>query len=150
MTITAKITAENVRDALNGTVTGSNYYFWDQTISSGSVLTQINLANYYLYGILGTTKMDSTDEVTSFHINSCELDYACMRVLVVLSGGVIVEGFDWQSGISIKQPHILNTYINLINSFKESAQLHLRAIQPICVSADSDVPVWARTSPSTY
>ena len=149
MTITAKVTAEDVRKTLNGVESGSGYFtFWDQTISSGSVFQQINMSNDYLYGTLGLTKMDSTDEVISNHIKTAELDYACMRVLVLLSGGVVTEGFSWAAGISVQQPQMLSTYKNLIEEFKFLAQNHLRAVQEIAVTAEADQPSYGKTSPS--
>ena len=148
MTITAKVTAEDVRSYLNGTVTGSTFYFWDQSLSSGSINEQITAANNYLYDILGISVMDSTVEITSNHIKTCELLYSCMRVLVLLSGGVIVEGFNWSSGISVQQPAMLPTYKNLIQEFKFAAENHLRALQSLAVHEFSDIPSVGRTSPS--
>jgi hypothetical protein len=148
--LTPKVTTEDVRLALNGTITGSNYYFWGQSITSGSVLAQINLANYYLYGILGTDVMDSVDTITFYHVKTCELDYSCMRLLCLLSGDVIVDGFYITAGITIQQPSLLSTYRLLISEFKESAQLHLRAIQPIAVSGESDTTTYRETAPSYF
>ena len=149
MVLTPKVTCEDVRLALNGSASGSTYYtFWDQTISSGSILAQINLANYWMYGILGKTVMESTDEITSYHVNTCQLDYSCMRVLIILSGGVITEGFNWNAGINVSQPAMLPTYKNLIQEFSFVAQNHLRAIQPLAVSAESDIPAVGKTATS--
>ena len=153
MTIpTPVITTEDLRLTLNGT-TGSStteYVFWGQTISSGSVLAQINLANYYLYGVLGKTVMDSTDDITSYHIRTCELDYSCMRLLVLLSGDVITDGFSVTMGATLQQPLLLATYRQLIADFKEAAQIHLRILQPLAVTAESDVPTQRDTSPSYF
>ena len=148
MVLTPKVTTEDIRLSLNGVYSGSDssYWFWGQSINSGSVLAQINLSNYWLYGVLGTSKMDATDDRTYYHVRTCQLDYACMRVLLVLSGGVIVDGFSWNVGPSIQQPHLLNTYKNLIEQFKESAQLHLRAIQDIAVSEETDQPHYGNTA----
>lgn len=150
MTLTPKVTTEDLRLALNGVYSGSTgqYWFFDQSISSGSVLAQINIANYYLYGRLGKVKMDSTDEVISYHIKTCELEYSCMRVLVLLSGGVITEGFNWSAGVSVQQPQMLAAYKNLIEEFKNSALGHISEIQPIAVGAEWEVPDWKSTSPS--
>ena len=148
MTITPKIFPEDVRSYLNGTVTGSTYYFFDQTLSSGSVNEQITAANNYLYDILGTSVMDSTVEITSGSVIKCELLYSCMRTLVLLSGGVITEGFNWSMGASIQQPSMLGAYKNLIQEFKTAAENHLRSLQPIAVHEYSDIPSTGKTSPS--
>lgn len=150
MTITPKVTCEDLRLALNGVYSGSTgeYWFWDQSVASGSVLAQINIANYYLTGILGSTKMAATDEVTMYHIKTAELDYACFRLLVVLSGGVITEGFNWTAGLTVQQPAMLPTYKHLIEQFKESALGHLDKLQPIAIHGEWNVPDWDTTSPS--
>ena len=153
MSLTPKVTVEDVRLALNGTYSGSGNYvtFWGQTVSSGSVLAQINLANIFLYGSLGTSVMDSTDTITSYHVRACELDYSIMRTLCLLSGDVIVDGFNFtMGGVTIQQPLVLATYRNLILEFKESAISHFRAIQPIAVSAETDQPSYRETTPSIF
>jgi hypothetical protein len=144
------VTCEDVRQVLNGTYSGSSYVFWNVPLSSGSVLAQINMANYYLTGVLGQDKMAATDDVTFYHLRAAELDYSCMRVLTLLSGDVIVDGFSITAGITIQQPLLLATYRNLIAEFKEAAQLHLRAIQPLSVSAESNEPTYRDTAPSYY
>lgn len=152
MVLLPKITTEDIRLALNGTYSGSDgkYYFWGQGIASGSVLAQINIANYFLNGVLGSTLMDATDDVTFYHVKTCELDYSCMRLLTLLSGDVIVDGFNWTAGVTVQQPALLPTYRMLIEQFKQAAQLHLKAIQPIQVHADSDQPSYGDTAPSMF
>lgn len=149
MTLTPKVTCEDVRLSLNGTVTGSTYYFWDSAIESGSVLAQINISNYWMYGLLGKTIMDSNDEVTKYHVKTCQLDHSCLRLLILLSGGVVTDGFDWSAGPSVKQNQMLPAYKNLIQQFKESTQLHLHALQPCAISGEWSVPSWSGTAPST-
>ncbi len=152
MVLTQIVTCEDVRLALNGT-TGSSattYQFWSQEISSGSVLAQINLSHIFINGLLGTTKMASTDDTTFYHLRATELDYAAMRVLVLLSGDVITDGFSITAGITIQNPLLLATYRQLVADFKEQAQLHLRLIQPLAVSADSDIPSVRDTAPSYF
>jgi hypothetical protein len=150
MTIIPKVTTEDIRLTLNGTYNASSgsYTFWEQTISSGSVLAQINLANYWLYGTLGKDIMDSTDEIISFRVNSCELMYSCMRTVVILSGGVITDGFNWNAGIGVQQPNMLATYKNLINEFKEMAMNHFINLQPIGLTDESNALDIGSTPPS--
>ena len=149
---TPKVTTEDIRLTLNGQWSGSedNYYFWNQSVSSGSVLAQINLANYFLYGILGASLMNTTDEVAAYHVKTCELDYSCMRLLTVLSGDVIVDGFNWTAGITVQQPALLPTFRMLIEEFKASAILHLRALQPIAVSSEGPTTTYRGTAPSMF
>ncbi len=150
MSLIPKVTCEDIRLILNGTNTGSDYWFWGQNITSGSVLAQINAANYYLYGVLGQSLMDSTDTITFYHVKTCELDYSCMRLIALLSGDVIVDGFNWTAGLTVQQPALLPTYRMLLEQFKLSAQSHLRALQPIQVHADSDQPTYRDTAPSMF
>lgn len=150
MSLIPKVTTEDIRLALNGNYNSDSelYTFWEQTIDSGSVLAQINLANYYLYGALGTEVMDSTDINIMFHVNSCELAYSCMRTIIVLSGGVITDGFNWTAGINIQQPHMLLAWKNLIASFKDIAELHFRILQPVGFLMDADPLDLGDTTPS--
>ncbi len=150
--LTPHVTCEDIRLALNGTYSGSdgNYYFWNVPLSSGSILAQINLSNYFLFGVLGDSVMNSTDDITSYHVRTCELDYSAMRVLVLLSGDVISDGFEFTAGVAVRQPHLMNIYRNLISEFKSSAQMHLKILQPLFVSEDSDVPVYKDTAPSVF
>jgi len=159
MTITPKVTCEDIRLALHGIFSGSgvdasgedSYYFWDQRIHSGSILAQINLANYSLTGILGTSKMDDPDEVTFYHVRTALLDLACMRVITLLSGDVIVDGFNVTVGpTTIQQPSLLSTYRMLIQEFKEQALMHIRHIQPIAVVGEFEQPDYRETAPSYY
>jgi len=148
MVLTPKITTEDVRLTLNGTLTGSTYYYWDQSISSGSVLAQINLANYYMYNMLGKTLMDDTTDITSSIIKTAQLEYSCFRLLVLLSGGVIIDGFNWEAGVKVENPKMLEAYKNLIEGFKSSYMLLINQIQPMVFTDDWDVPVWKDTATS--
>lgn len=143
-----KVTTEDVRLTLNGIYSGSTYTFWEQNISSGSVLAQINLANYWMYGSLGKEVMDSQDQTTYFHVKACQLAYSCLRTLVVLSGGVITDGFNFTAGITVQQPSMLSSYKNMISEFKELAELHFRALTPIGYSMDCDPMELHDTPPS--
>lgn len=149
---TPHITTEDLRLALNGIYSGSTneYWYWGQNISSGSVLAQINLANYFMFGVLGDSLMNSSNEITSYHVRTCLLDYSCMRLLTLLSGDIITDGFNFTAGVTVQQPALLPTFRMLIEQFKESAKLHLRIVQPIQVSMDSDQPVYRDTAPSMF
>lgn len=149
-TLIPKVTTEDIRLSLNGTTTGSNYYFWGVSLSSGSVLAQINLANIYLYGILGSEVMDSTSQITYYHVRACELDYSCLRVLTLLSGDVITDGFSFTAGVTIQQPLLLATYRNLQMGFRDSAIAHLKSIQPLHVAMEADATSFSSTAPSMF
>ena len=152
MSFNPVITTEDVRLALNGTYSAvtQEYTFWGQNLSSGSVLAQVNMANIYLHNILGDSTINSTDTSTMYHVRACELDYSAMRVITLLSGDVIVDGFNWAAGVSVQQPNLLATFRMLVAEFKESAQLHLRAVQPLFVTAESDSGGYRDTAPSYF
>lgn len=151
MTLYPKITTEDIRLTLNGVYSGSvinpsgdigAYYFFGKQVSSGSLLAQINIANYYLYDLLGKNIMDVTsasDEVKYYHIKTAELSYACFRTMVTLSGGIITDGFSWRAGIEVTAPHITEGYNSLINGFKDSALQHIRILMPICYTAEGEM-----------
>lgn len=146
------VTTEDIRLALNGTYNSGTevYTFWGVELTSGSVLAQINLANYFLWNTLGESVMTSTDSATYYHVRTCELDYSAMRVLTVLSGDVITDGFEFTMGITVRQPLLMAAYRNLIDQFKESAQMHLKALMPIALRVDSDVTTYRETAPSIF
>jgi hypothetical protein len=148
--LTPVVTTEDVRLTLNGTYSGSNgnYYFWGQSISSGSVLAQINLANIWMYTALGSSIMTTTEQVTFFQVRALQLNYSCMRTLVVLSGGVISDGFNWSAGIKVDQPAMLPTYLQLISNFKDVADIYFRNLQPIGLMDDANPLELGHTAPS--
>ena len=150
MSLIPKVTTEDVRLALNGVYSGSNYVFWGQSIPSGSILAQINMANIFLYGALGYEVMDSTDLIMSYQVNACELDYAIARVITLLSGDVIVDGFTWTAGITVQQPLLLATYRNLQSAFLSAAQMQFRTLQKIQVSAEGPGITYRTTAPSVF
>ena len=150
MTLTPKITTEDIRLTLNGVYSGSvtnpsgesgSYYFFGKQVSSGSLLAQINIANYYLYSLLGRTVMDTTvasDEITFYQVKTAELNYACFRTMVTLSGGIITDGFSWRAGIEVTASHITEGYNSLINGFRDSALQYIKILQPMVFSGTSD------------
>ena len=148
MSLTAKITTEDIRLTLNGTYTAPNYQFWGQNFNSGSVLANVNRANIYMYSILGEDIMDSTDVITSNHVWLCQLDLSCAYLLTVLTGDVITNGMSLSAGLTIQQPLLLASYRTLQEAFMTSAQLHMRLLQPLFVTEESDVTNYRTTSPS--
>lgn len=108
------------------------------------------MANIFLYGALGYSTMDSGDTIKANQVRACELDYACARVITLLSGDVIVDGFSFTSGLSVSQPLLLATYRNLQSAFLNSAQTTFRTLQTIAVRVDADVTQYRDTAPSIF
>lgn len=145
--IIPKITTEDVRNTLNGSCTGSTYYFWSKPINSGSLLAQINLANYDLYNMLGSSVMDSTDEVISSSVKSIELDMSCVRLLTVLSGNLITDGYSFKAGVEYNANRIVEGYGNLIKLYTDQALNKLKTLQSIAVIGETEEPVYDSPSP---
>jgi len=143
-----KISAEDVRLRLNGTVTGSTYTFWEQELSSGSLWDMCSGSSTYLRGLLGDGVMDATDAVKARRVKELELLYTCFRTLVLLSGGVIVEGFTWRAGVQVSSPYMLPAYQGLIEGFRVAAWDLFKSLQTFVLSEDADQPTYHKTSPS--
>ena len=145
-----KITCQDVMTRLNGTYTGSSdtFWFWEQSISSGSLLDIVSGSSSYLRGLLGNTVMDDTETVKARRIKELELLYTCFRTLVLLSGGVIVEGFTWDAGVRVSSPAMLPAYQNLIESFRVAAWDIFKTLQTFVLSEDADQPYYHKTSQS--
>ena len=153
MTLAPVITTEDVRLALNGTYSGSDgtYWFWGKSLSSGSILAQVNLANYTMYGLLGKSTMETTsanDEVKYYHLRTAQLDLSIFRTLVTLSGNVITDGVSWQAGVQYSAPHMMESYNVLINTYKENALYHIKLLQTFVLSEETDIPSYDTTAPS--
>ena len=148
MTLTSKITCDNIRGKLNGTVTGSTYWFWDQTYTSGSLQQQVDDSTNYLYNILGRTLMEDTTEITDAIITTAQLAYASFLTIVSLSGGVVTEGFNWEAGVKVENPKMLEAYKNLIEGFKSSYMLLISQIQPLSFTDETDQPTYHDTATS--
>jgi hypothetical protein len=144
-----KISCEDIRLHLNGTYTGSadSYYFWEQAISSGSLWSLISGSDVYLRNVCGESIWDSTGADTTNNVKYCELNYACFKALVALSGGVIVDGFNWATGpIRVDTNVMLPAWKNLIEEFKQSSMNFLKNIQTFSLHYETDAPVIGETA----
>lgn len=129
-----KISAESIRKQLNGTYSGSDdkFYFWNTSIQSGSLWDIISGSDVYLRFQLGDAKWDSTDGNTSRAVKYCEVNYACFKTLVQLSGGVIIDGTNWSTGpIRVDNQSMLPAYRGLIEQFRQSALDYIRSLSPM-------------------
>ena len=148
MTLTSKITCDDIRKKLNGTVTGSTYTFWDQDYTSGSLQSQVDDSTNYLYNVLGRTLMEDTTEITDAIITTAQLAYASFLTIVSLSGGVVTEGFNWEAGVKVENPKMLEAYKNIADAFKESYNRIIAQIQPMVFSDETDQPTYHDTATS--
>lgn len=146
-----KINCEEVRLQLNGVYSGSSdaYWFWENSIGSGSLWQIISGSDAYLRFLCGDTLWDSTDSNTSQTIKYAEINYVCFKTLVNLSGGVLTDGFNWSLGPTrVETPAMLPAYRGLIDGFKLTSENFIKALLPASLSYDHDQPQYSRTAPS--
>lgn len=146
-----KISAEEVRVRLNGVYSGSTdqYWFWESSISSGSLWDIISGSDIYLRDMCGESVWDDTDPDTVNKVKRTELNYACFKTLVILSGGVIVDGFVWATGpIRMDPRYMFAGWRNLIEEFGLTAQNNLRSLQTFVLDYEWDEPSWGKTATS--
>jgi len=144
------MTYVSVQDLLNwlgGTVTGSTCYMWELTIPSGSINDHIIYGEHYLHNILGDTRWNATTDYTSGSLRQLIRNYVSFRVLVVLTGGIITEGFLYRTGMPIERPQLLSTLTSMIESFKSASEGELMKLQDIVVYAEADQPAYGKTAP---
>ena len=141
------VSVQNVLDWLGGSITGSTCYFWELVLPSGSVRDHITYGEYYLHNILGNSVWDATTDYTSGSLRQLIRNYISFRILVVLTGGIITEGFLYRTGMPIERPQLLSTLTSMIESFKIASEGELMKLQTIVVFANMDQPAYGKTAP---
>lgn len=140
----------SVQDLLNwlgGTITGSTCYFWELVLPSGSVQDHIIFGEFYLQNILGNSIWNTTTDYKSGSVRQLIRNYLSFRILVVLSGGIITEGFLYRSGQPIERPQLNTTINSMIEAFRVSSLNELAQLQDIAVMVNMDQPNYGRTPP---
>jgi hypothetical protein len=92
------VTASDVQAALNMTYDSVNkvYTVYGLTIAEASVQAHVDFANTYINALLGR---DLTADDPKYPVaRMAALDLACMRILVVSSGGAMIGAFDYFLG----------------------------------------------------
>jgi hypothetical protein len=92
------VSASDVQAALNMTYDSVNkvYTVYGLTIAEASVNAHVDFANTYINALLGR---DLTADDPKYPVaRMAALDLACMRVLVVSSGGAMIGAFDYFLG----------------------------------------------------
>ena len=146
------ITAENVRSNFNSTFdsTTTNYTFWGQSFSSGSIISIITNSENYIKFLITASTYNTTDTDTLNAVKDLCLNYTCFRLGVILAGGVVTGGFDYSIGPMTvdKTQGQIAFYRSLIDGFRETAMATLYIIQPLSILEESSTPTWSETSPS--
>jgi len=92
------VSASDVQAALNMTYDSVNkvYTVYGLTIAEASVQAHVDFANTYINALLGR---DLTADDPKYPVaKMAALDLACMRILVVSSGGAMIGAFDYFLG----------------------------------------------------
>jgi len=92
------VTVSDVQAALNMTYDSANHVYtvYGLTIAEASVQAHVDFANMYVNALLGR---DLTADDPKYPIaKMAALDLACMRILVVSSGGAMIGAFDYFLG----------------------------------------------------
>jgi hypothetical protein len=92
------VTASDVQAALNMTYDSVNkvYTVYGLTIAEASVQAHVDFANTYINALLGR---DLTADDPKYPVaRMAALNLACMRILVVSSGGAMIGAFDYFLG----------------------------------------------------
>ena len=133
---------------LNGTLSGSTCYFFELTISSGSVQTHLEFGELFLRNSLGDSTWYSTTTQVSGSVQQLIRNYLSFRVLAVLSGDVITEGFKYRSGQPIERPQLLPVIKNIKEGYEQAAIIDLMRLQPMILVSSQDQPSYRNTAPS--
>jgi len=99
------VSASDVQAALNMTYDSVNHVYtvYGLTIAEASVNAHVDFANTYINALLGR---DLTADDPKYPVaRMAALDLACMRVLVVSSGGAMIGAFDYFLGdLRVQEP----------------------------------------------
>ncbi len=151
---------------LGGSITGSVAYLWGLEITSGSVDTQIQHAEWFVKDMVGDTLYvdyvtDWTTQSTATIGNALKgavMDYACFRICVTASRGIVTDGFDYRVGplAASRSKAFLTFFKDITDNFRDQAFFKISKLMPLSYSEDtvmdtSDTPDWAsETAPGLY
>jgi hypothetical protein len=91
------ISVTDVQNQLNATFDGvSVYTVYGLTIQLASMQAQVDYANDYITGMIGTTL--TTTDARYVYARQAAIDLACIRALVIASGGSMTGAYDYFLG----------------------------------------------------
>jgi hypothetical protein len=96
--VTTYITVDDVQAQLNasGPDVNNNYTVYGLTIAVGTFQAHTDYANNYVNGIMGSD-LSSSDPLYLI-AKGAALNLACLRILVISSGGALVGAYDYFLG----------------------------------------------------
>jgi hypothetical protein len=106
-----------------GTTPNRTLTFYKDTITEASVISHITSADAYVHWFIGDAIWTTTDSVTAPAVQRLALLYAAAMVLSVLSGGLIITGFNVSmSELNMQRSERFNVYASLIADFTGEAE----------------------------
>jgi hypothetical protein len=136
---TAYIAIADVQAQLNasGPDANNNYTVYGLTIAQATIQAHVDFANNYINAILGTDLLTSDPKYPIAKI-AC-LDLACVRVLVVSSGGSLVGAYDYFLGdlrVTRAGPYA-SALQRTIDGLKEDLVKQIVNLAPVIQTADA-------------
>jgi hypothetical protein len=106
-----------------GTTPARTLTFYQDSLPEATVQAHIDAAAAYLHFFLGDANWTSTDSIVAPAVANCYLFYATALVLAVLSGGMMISGFDiTMSDVALKRSQRGRIYTGVAGSFLTQAQ----------------------------
>jgi hypothetical protein len=136
---TAYIAIADVQAQINATGpdANNNYTVYGLTIAQATIQAHVDFANNYINAILGTDLLTSDPKYPIAKI-AC-LDLACVRVLVVSSGGSLVGAYDYFLGdlrVTRAGPYAIALQ-RTIDGLKEDLVKQIVNLAPVIQTADA-------------
>jgi hypothetical protein len=143
------VTYDDIVQILNATSSGitptRTLTFYKDSISEATVTQHIGSAGDYLHFFLGDAIWTTTDSVTAPAVQRLLLLYSAAMVLPVLSGGLIITGFDIiMSDLTLRRSERGQVYLKLITALMNEARMLANQLYRVAIvkegAAAGEVP----------
>jgi hypothetical protein len=121
------ITYDDIVTIIGATTSGimptRTLHYYEDSLNEATVQMHIDSANAYMRFFLGDELWDSSTPATAGAVERGALLYAAANVLSVLSGGLMISGFNvTMSDLSLGRSERFTVYHNLIVDFTSEAE----------------------------
>jgi hypothetical protein len=121
------ITYDDILEIIGATTSGimpnRTLTFYKDSLSEATVTRHIDSGNAYMHYFLGDDTWNSSDSTIAAVVERAALLYAASMVLSVLSGGLMISGFNISmSDLSMARSERYAVYHNLIVDFTSEAE----------------------------
>jgi hypothetical protein len=93
---TFPIAIQDVVNQLNASLNGNIYTFFGLTLTQAGVQAQVDYANQYITSMIASTL--TTSDPRYLYARQAAIDLACIRTLVIASGGSLTGAYDYFLG----------------------------------------------------